>query len=199
MSAQFSTLAAGVVSVSLLHSLVPHHWLPFVVVGRNRKWTARKTLTLLSLGALAHIVSTIGVGLLVGYLGRQIDQHFEAFHGIVPGLILIAFGSGFFLSSLSHRHHEVSEKIAASSLILMLGLSPCLVVAPFFLILGPMGLGAVIKVCLAMSLLSVAGMTVFGWLALKGLNTLKLEWLERNEPRVMGTILMLLGISFIFL
>jgi uncharacterized membrane protein YeaQ/YmgE (transglycosylase-associated protein family) len=199
MSAQFSAIVFGVVSVSLLHSLVPHHWLPFVVVGRKQGWKSRKVLTLLGVGAFVHMLSTIMVGLLVGYLGHQIDQRFETFHGIVPGLILIAFGGGYLISSFTHRHHEVSERVAASSLIILLGLSPCVVVAPFFLILGPLGWVAVIKVCIAMSVLSVAGMTFCGWLALKGLSRFRLEWLEENETRVMGVLLMLLGMSFIFL
>ena len=199
MSAQFSTVAAGVVGVSIVHSLVPHHWLPFVVVGRRQGWKTEKTLSVLGLGAFVHILSTIAVGLLVGYLGHQIDSRFETFHGIVPGLILMAFGGGYLISSFTHRHHEVSEKVAASTLVVMLGLSPCVVVAPFFLILGPLGVSAIIKVCIAMSVLSILGMTFCGWLALKGLNILKLEWLEENETRVMGVLLVVLGISFIFL
>ena len=145
------------------------------------------------------MLATIGVGLVVGYLGHQIDERFETLHGIIPGLILVAFGSGFFISSFTHHHHEVSEKVAASTLILMLGASPCLVVAPFFLILGPMGLVPVLKLSAAIAVLNVAGMVLFGWLAHKGLNAFKLEWLERNESRVLGSILVLLGISFIIL
>ncbi|MDZ4678716.1 MAG: hypothetical protein SGI74_14560 [Oligoflexia bacterium] len=198
MSVSFSTLATGVVSISLIHALVPHHWLPFVIVGRKQGWNTKKILTILGLGAFAHTLSTIVVGLLVGYLGHQIDQRFEALHGIVPGFILIAFGGGFFLSSFRHTHHVVSERMAASSLILMLALSPCLVVAPFFLVLGPMGVAAVLQVCVAMSLLSTLGMVILGGLALKGLNSFKLEWLEKNESRVMGTLLVVLGLSFIF-
>jgi hypothetical protein len=49
------------------------------------------------------MLSTIAVGVLVGYLGHKIDQRFETFHGIVPGLILIAFGGGYFLSSFAHN------------------------------------------------------------------------------------------------
>jgi nickel/cobalt transporter (NicO) family protein len=197
MSVPFSTVATGVIGVSLLHSLVPHHWLPFVAVGRKHKWTTGKTLSLLSLGASVHIFSTIMVGLLVGYLGHQIDQRYEALHGIVPGLILILFGGGFILFNSSHFHEELSEKMAASTLIVMLGVSPCVIVAPLFLILGPMGLKAIIEVCLAMALLSVAGMTFFGWLAIKGLNAMKLDWLEKYESRVIGGVLILLGVSFI--
>jgi hypothetical protein len=50
-----------------------------------------------------------------------------------------------------------------------------------------------------MSILSISGMTFCGWLALKGLKTFKLNWLEENETRVMGVLLMVLGLSFIFL
>src|SRR5258707_171472 len=85
---------------------------PIVVVGRRQGWKTRKPLTLLSLGAFVHTLSTISVGLLVGFLGHQIDQRFETFHGVIPGIILIGFGGGFFLSSFTHFHHEVSERVA---------------------------------------------------------------------------------------
>jgi len=200
MSVPFSTVATGVISVSLLHSLVPHHWLPFVAVGRKHGWTTRKSLSVLSLGAFVHTLSTIAVGLLVGFLGQKLDARFETLHGIIPGVILLAFGGGYFYSSFTHAHHHVaSEKMAASSLVVMLALSPCVVVAPFFVIMGPMGLALVLKVCLAMSILSVSGMTLFGWLAIKGMQAVKLAWLEENETRVMGALLMLLGVSFIIL
>ncbi len=199
MSTSFTTLATGVVGISIVHSMVPHHWLPFIIVGRSQSWTSKKTLSLLGLGALVHTISTITVGLLVGYLGHQLDQRFEAYHGIIPGIILFAFGSGYFLSGFQHHHHEVANKVAASSLILMLGLSPCLVVAPVFVLIGPIGFFPILKLCLLMSLLTVVGMVVLGWLAMKGLNSFKLEWLEKNEPRIMGSLLMLLGVSFIIL
>lgn len=199
MSVPLSTLATAVVGISLLHSLVPHHWLPFVLVGRKQGWNTKKTISLLTIGALVHMCSTVAVGVLVGFLGHELDGKFEAYHGIIPGLVLLAFGLGYLASSFGHHHHEPSEGVAASSLIVMLGLSPCLVVAPFFVLIGPMGLAAVLKISLVMSVLSVIGMTSLGWLATKGLNLIKLEWLERNESRVMGSLLMLLGISFIIL
>ena len=34
----------GMSSVSLLHSLLPTHWLPFSVVGRSHGWSLTKTL-----------------------------------------------------------------------------------------------------------------------------------------------------------
>ena len=197
MALPFSTLATGVVSISLIHSLVPHHWFPFVVMGRKHGWKARKTLSVLALGALAHMVSTIAVGIAVGYLGQELDKRFEIFHGVVPGLILVGFGGGLFLSNFTHRH-MVTEKMAAPTLIMMLALSPCVLVAPFFILLGPMGFWAVVEVCTVMSLLSIFGMVSCGWLAMHGLKAVKLNWLEEHESLVMGIVLMALGISSIF-
>ena len=114
-------------------------------------------------------------------------------------LIHIRDFKGFWIASFGHFHKEISEKVAASSLILMLGMSPCLVVAPFFIIIGPLGIAGVVQISILMSVLSVAGMTLMGWLAVKGLDILKLEWLERNESRIMGSLLMLMGITFIIL
>src|SRR4051794_5185683 len=115
MSVPFSTVVTGVISVSVLHALVPHHWLPFVLIGRREGWDRKRTLGVLALGAVAHMVSTMTVALIVGFLGRQIDQRFEALHGVVPAMVLFAFGGGFFLSSFGHFHSEVSEKVKASS------------------------------------------------------------------------------------
>ncbi|KAJ0478480.1 hypothetical protein HanHA300_Chr13g0500551 [Helianthus annuus] len=44
----------GIATVSLLHSFIPTHWLPFSIVGRAQKWTLSRTLLVKS------IPSTLG-------------------------------------------------------------------------------------------------------------------------------------------
>lgn len=198
MSVSFLTLVMGIVGLPLVHALVPHHWLPFIIIGKKRKWDQRKVLSVLAMGATVHTISTVAIGLLVGYLGQELTSRIESVHGVVPGLILMAFGSGYFLSGFKHHDFEVSEKVATSTLILMLGISPCVVVAPFFMILGTMGFATVLKVSLLLSVVSVAGMILAGWLALRGLDMMKFKWLEDHEPQIMGSVLMLLGLTFIF-
>lgn len=34
----------GIATVSILHSFIPTHWLPFSIVGRAQKWTIHQTL-----------------------------------------------------------------------------------------------------------------------------------------------------------
>ena len=42
-AAELSTFG-GIATVSILHSFIPTHWLPFSVVGRAQKWTITQTL-----------------------------------------------------------------------------------------------------------------------------------------------------------
>lgn len=42
-AADLSTIG-GIATVSLLHSFIPTHWLPFSIVGRAQKWTLSRTL-----------------------------------------------------------------------------------------------------------------------------------------------------------
>jgi hypothetical protein len=43
-SAEDLSTIGGIATVSLLHSFIPTHWLPFSIVGRAQKWTLSRTL-----------------------------------------------------------------------------------------------------------------------------------------------------------
>ncbi|KAF2538496.1 hypothetical protein F2Q68_00022272 [Brassica cretica] len=43
-SAEELSTIGGIATVSLLHSFIPTHWLPFSIVGRAQKWTLSRTL-----------------------------------------------------------------------------------------------------------------------------------------------------------
>lgn len=44
LSAGDLSTIGGIATVSLLHSFIPTHWLPFSIVGRAQKWTLSRTL-----------------------------------------------------------------------------------------------------------------------------------------------------------
>jgi ABC-type nickel/cobalt efflux system permease component RcnA len=48
----------------LLHTLIPDHWLPFVLIGRSRGWSARQTALVSGLSASIHV----GLSILLGFL-----------------------------------------------------------------------------------------------------------------------------------
>ena len=53
-SAFLLTLTATGFSVAALHAALPTHWLPFVVIGRARGWSRRRTLGAVAL-ATRHL------------------------------------------------------------------------------------------------------------------------------------------------
>ena len=63
-----SLVGAGFLA-SLLHAVLPTHWLPFVAVGRAQGWSTAITLTVTVLAGLAHIASTAIVGSLLTLAG----------------------------------------------------------------------------------------------------------------------------------
>lgn len=44
ITAEDLSTIGGIATVSLLHSFIPTHWLPFSIVGRAQKWTLSRTL-----------------------------------------------------------------------------------------------------------------------------------------------------------
>ena len=57
-------------ATAALHALIPDHWLPFVLMGRARRWSMAKTLALASASGALHVVLAVLLGLLTYILGR---------------------------------------------------------------------------------------------------------------------------------
>jgi ABC-type nickel/cobalt efflux system permease component RcnA len=51
-------------ATALFHTLIPDHWLPFVLIGKARKWSARTTALVSGFSALIHATLSVGLGLL---------------------------------------------------------------------------------------------------------------------------------------
>lgn len=101
-------------TIGFLHTILgPDHYLPFVVMGRARKWSLIKTSLLTLLCGLGHIMSSIVIGTLGIFLGIGVMrlESFEAFRANLAGWALIAFGFTYFIWGLrrilknkSHKH-----------------------------------------------------------------------------------------------
>ena len=59
----------GAFLLSVVHASIPNHWLPLVALSKSEKWTERFTLGVTSIAGISHTVSTIIIGLIVGFLG----------------------------------------------------------------------------------------------------------------------------------
>jgi hypothetical protein len=77
---------------ALVHTLIPDHWLPFVLVGRSRGWTPRTVATVSGLSALIHTLLSVLLGLSTALVGLGAARALgETLESVGAGL-LVAFG-----------------------------------------------------------------------------------------------------------
>ena len=93
--------------------------------------------------------------------------------------------------------HAQSDWAAMVSLFTLLTFSPCEGFIPIYVLGVRYGWGGFILLTIVLSVATVAGMVVFTWLTLVGLEKLKLRWLKRYESGVLGGLLCLLGLFVI--
>ncbi len=91
-------LTAG--SIGFIHTVIgPDHYLPFIMMGRARKWSAVKTAFITFFCGLGHILSFVVLGLIGITLGIGVMklEAMEVFRGNIAAWALIAFGFTYFV------------------------------------------------------------------------------------------------------
>ena len=105
-----------------------------------------------------------------------------------------------------HPHHDEelaepprkSDWGAIASLLALLTFSPCEGFLPVYVSGVRYGWSGFFLLTVILSVATVAGMMVFTWLTLAGMQKLKLGILEKYERGIMGALLCLLGVLIIF-
>ena len=92
LAASFTALAIGAALLSVLHGTIPNHWFPIVALARQQGWNAAKTLLGTFITGGAHLVTTIAIGVVVGYLGMQLVERYERVELWLGSGFLILFG-----------------------------------------------------------------------------------------------------------
>lgn len=105
----------GAASIAFLHTLIGvDHYLPFIVIGKARRWSARKALWLTALCGVGHVTGSVILGLAGVALGVAVQQleFVESVRGSVAAWGLIAFGLiyaavSMLRSARDYRHNHV--------------------------------------------------------------------------------------------
>jgi len=198
-------LFLSVIAISILHAILPNHWLPVVAISRQMNWTARKTALVTMLAALAHSLSTVIIGILVALGGMKLGEVLPYFNFVAAG-ILVGLGCYFIWKHQHHKHFHMKDVVITSnktmgyilgSILLAMFLSPCLEVGALFIVAGSEGMGTTLIMAAIYTITSAIGMTLFAWLAFQGLKRTDWHKVEHRSGLISGVILILTGLLFL--
>lgn len=202
------SLFTGTVFLAAVHALIPNHWLPLVAVARAEGWKRKELTTVTLLAAIAHVTGTVILGLVLGKIGKELKEEYGRAIIVASAILLIVFGLIYFTVNLPHHHHSSQQDVKAYErsrtrwvliFIGMMFLSPCLEVESLFLSAGAFGMGAVFSMAGIYAVISILGIWFLVMLGYRGVNLLPAEFIEHNEKKISGAVLILVGIVTFFL
>jgi putative Mn2+ efflux pump MntP len=202
------TVIAGTVLLAMVHALIPNHWLPLVAVAKAEKWKQKEVTFITFFAALAHVLGTVALGLVLGTIGKELQHQYGKIINEVSSILLIVFGLIYYTVNLPHHHHSSQKDVAQYKrskgkwiliFIVMMFLSPCLEVESLFLSAGAYGMGLVGLLSVIYAIVSISGILLLVFLGHKGVNLFSAHFIEHNEKRISGIVLILVGIVSFFL
>jgi hypothetical protein len=228
VNAQLYSLLAGAFVASLLHAAIPTHWLPFVLMGRARRWGLARVLQVTALGGCCHILVTCLLGAGLVYLSEQAGwdpEHGEGYAEKLAPLLLLGVSLVYVVLHIAsrgrHHHHfpiaasddrphtagehvhehghRLAEGATIGTLIAVMTLSPCEAAIPIFLPAAAYGWWGVGLLAAVLLVVTVLGMTALAGLGHRGIELVKSEFIEHNERLLLGVILAILGAAGLLL
>lgn len=201
------SIITGSLIISLLHAVIPNHWLPVIAIGRKEQWTIAEVTKVTFICALAHGISTILIGVVLGFAGAKLNNNITHFTNIIAPIILISLGLIFVYRHHRHRHFHIDEEIKKkksksaiiTALVIAMFFSPCMEIEAYFLLAGTQAVWLVFFIALLYLLITTTGMVLLVRFAYKGI--LKLNWhsLEHNAGIITGLTLVATGIITFFI
>lgn len=202
-------LLAGI-ATAVVHSLLPNHWFPIVAAGRYHKWTSAQLFRWALLVASAHAATTLGLGVVVVFLGESITHFLHENSTKVAGIVLMILATIFFLSPRLYGHKHIhhpecehcqgnSQVVTLTGLFLALSLSPCEGLLPFlFAAATKLGWIDASLIALVNSLLTISLLVTVSLLAYKGWERFLPRLKESHERLLISGLLAAIGVTLVF-
>ncbi len=210
-----SQIIMGAFLLSIVHASIPNHWLPLVALSKSENWDEKFTMSTTALAGFAHTLSTIIIGIIVGFLGYQLSGSYSFIVSVIaPGLLIILgviyLALSFRANRRHHRHHHSHEIhldgakkkttfAIITALVISMFFSPCLEIEAYFFVAGKLGWQGIITVSAIYTIITIAGMLLLVWLGMKGVKKINSHFLEHHEKTITGILLIVLGIAGYFI
>lgn len=196
---------SGTIIISVLHALIPSHWLPVIAIGKKENWSLTETLQVTFLSGLAHALSTILIGVAIGYIGSELSIHLEKFTNVIAPVLLILLGIFFIWQHHRHRHFHIEENRIQSkrkvitALVIAMFLSPCFEIEAYFLLAGSLGWWLIFLIAILYVIITLAGMLLWVSFVYKRLVMLNWHKWEHKAGIFTGITIIITGIVSFFI
>jgi len=201
------SILTGSILISLLHAIIPSHWLPVLVIGRQEQWTLREVTQVTFFSAFAHAFSTVAIGLALGMIGHKFSRHIDQITHYIAPITLIAIGLFFLYRHHHHQHFQIdsssiktqTKKRIIVTLSMAMFLSPCMEIEAYFLLAGTISVWLLLVIAFIYFVVTISGMVMLVSIAYKGILKIHSHRLEHNAGMITGFTLIATGIISFFI
>jgi sulfite exporter TauE/SafE len=214
METNLSVLAGTALTIGILHTLAgPDHYLPFVALSRTRGWSTLKTINVVIVCGLGHVLSSIVIGFVGIGAGIALSgiERVESARGDIAAWLMFAFGLGYLSWGLyrliknPHGHHHDPVKGSKRQLtfwilftIFVFG--PCEPLIPILMYPASQHNYAMVAYISALfAITTIATMILVVLFMLKGISLVKFNILEKYQHVLAGGTIALCAAAILFL
>jgi nickel/cobalt transporter (NicO) family protein len=198
----------GSLLLSTLHALIPNHWLPLIAIGKTENWSRKRLFTATFITGVSHTLSTIIIGIVIGIIGYKLSSSYAVISETFAPLILVGLGAVYVMVGFrGHYHHHEEQLVEPDlpgrrsrwiailfSLSLSMFLTPCIEIEAYYFQAGTIGWPGIFIVSAVYLVTTLVIMLSIVYLGMKGAATFKSRFLEQNEKRITGCVLIALGL-----
>jgi nickel/cobalt exporter len=203
----------GSLLLSLIHALIPNHWIPLIAISKTEKWTQYQTLWATLITGFSHTLSTIAIGIIIGLIGYRLSASYSIISTVAAPVILTCLGFIYVILDIRHGHHHAGNEHAPSSndktgkakwrailtsLSIAMFLTPCFEIEAYYFQAGSIGWTGIIIVSVVYLLITLVVMLLLVFFGMKGIQTFKSKFLELHEKGITGIVLITLGLLAYF-
>jgi high-affinity Fe2+/Pb2+ permease len=99
-------LIGAILAIGVFHTMVSDHWLPIVLMARQRKWSTQKTALAALQAGTGHVVSTLLIAVLFWGAGAAVATRFSGWVETATSVALVGFGLWVAIGAWREMHKQ---------------------------------------------------------------------------------------------
>ncbi|KXX71434.1 hypothetical protein [Flammeovirga sp. SJP92] len=203
-------LLLSALSIGVIHTLSgPDHYMPFVALAKTKNWSTTKTLNIVAICGVGHVIGSIVLGLLGVALGWSVSN-LEIIEGqrgsiaswflLIAGLLYAVYGIYTAVKNKPHSHVDTKKSLSFWVIFIIFAFGPCEPLIPLLMYpAAQLNLYLLGAVTFVFAIATIGTMLTSVYTLTKGISLVHWHKLERYSHLIGGVTIMICGIGMVFL